>query len=196
MDDPLTPDGRSFSSAAALARTVGVHRDQVRLWRLNGQAPESLNLAEWRRWFTETGRPRYAEAIPAALATAADAAPPEAAVQEVLTLEVKAEDEGFWKARAARAKAMQAERELAESEGRLIERRLVIAAVARLGAAVVDTLLRSESWDALAPTLDGLSPVQRQAMRTAYERWSIEFRSRLSILPSLVCAEILPKETR
>jgi hypothetical protein len=193
MDDPITADGRDFSSAAALARTVGVHRDQVRQWRLNG-GPSSLNLGEWRRWLLDTGRPRYAEAIPATLAAAAEDAPPGAA-QQTIQLEVKAEDEGVWKARAARAKALEAERELAASEGRLIERKLVTVAIARLGAAVVDCLLRSESWDRLAPTLDGLTPTQRQAMRTAFERWSIEFRSRLAILPAHVCADVLPPET-
>ena len=194
MDDPLTADGKSFSSAAAMARVVGLHRDQPRQWRLNEGAPQSLNLAEWRRWFMETGRPRYAEAIPAHLATAAEEAPPGAGVQETLPLEVKAEDEGIWKARAARAKALEAERELMASEGRLVDRKLVTAAIARLGAAVVDCLLRSESWDRLAPTLDGLTPSQRQAMRSAFERWSIEFRSRLAILPAHVCADVLPTE--
>jgi hypothetical protein len=197
MSDALTADGLGFSSAAALARCVGVHRDQVRLWRLNEQAPADLSLAAWRAWFLATGRGPQADAIPASLAElAAGAAPPAAGAQESIPPDdIDAESEGVWKARAARAKALQAERELAETDGRLVERRLVAVAFGRFGALVVDALARSAPWDALAPTLDGLTPAQRQAMRAAFDRWSLEFRGRLVGLPRTALADVLPRET-
>jgi hypothetical protein len=197
MSDALTSDGLAFSSAAALARCVGVHRDQVRMWRLHDQAPSDLTLAAWRAWFIHTGRGPQADAIPASLAgSAAEGAPPAAGSQESIPLDdIEAGSEGVWKARGARAKALQAERELAETDGRLVERRLVAQAFGRFGALVVDALARSTPWDALAPTLDGLTPAQRQAMRAAFDRWSLEFRGRLVGLPRTALADVLPRET-
>lgn len=194
MYDALTPDGRSFKSAAALARCVGVNRDQPRLWRLHDQAPADLTLAAWRAWFLRTGRGPQADAIPASLAGAADVAPPAAGSQESIPLDdIAADSEGEWKARAARAKALLAERELAAADGRLVERRLVAVAFARFGALVSEAIAQSRPWDALAPELDGMTPAQRQTLRAAFDRWALEFRGRLAGLPRTAITDVLPR---
>lgn len=196
MRDALTPDSKSFTSNAALARAVGVHRDQVRLWRLHEQAPQDLSLATWRRWLVETGRTRYAETIPSVLAggndpPAADECPRQGTLSDLA--DVVEGDEGHWKARTARARAILAERELAEDEGRLVERDQFTAAVRKLGASVLAALLASKPWDAINPTLDGLSPAQRQAIQVAFERWIMELRARLAILPASVSDDVLAR---
>jgi hypothetical protein len=193
MRDTLTDDGSEFTSNAALARTVGVHRDQVRLWRLNDNAPAGLALSAWRSWLIDTGRTRYAEAIPAVLAGAVPP-PAEPAPQDPDgSPDVVEADEGVWKARAARAKALLAERELAEDEGRLVDRALFSQAVSKLGASVLAALIASKPFDAINPTLDGLTPSQREAIQSAFARWIMELRGRIALLPVSITNETLPR---
>lgn len=195
MKDALTPDAQSFTSAMALARAVGVHRDQVRLWRLNNQAPTTLGLREWRQWLANSGRWSYAERIPAILAAGADppAAAPGNGIQGTLADlgDIKEEDEGKWKARMAKAKALLAERDLAASDGHLVERAKFRLALRLITAKTLSAILASKPWDAINPTLEGLTPQQRHAIHTAFERWLMDLRGHLALFPDAIVAEIL-----
>lgn len=187
---PLTADGLAASSQIALAGMLGVHRDTVRTWRAEG-APSDLVLAHWATWFTETGRTK----LGALLAAVSPATPPVKAAGAAEGQDTRPVHDLDWDVRGKRAQALLRERELAESEGRLLDRERVTAVMRALASGVVRELADRGPLPALLPHLDGLTAERRQSIRAALAAWELTARARLAALPREVAVEHLPPVT-
>jgi hypothetical protein len=187
----LTADGRQAVSLLVLARLCGCHRDQFRTWRKLG-APADLDLQSWHAWLESTRRWTYATQLAKALPdqpAAGDSAP---AAQASTTPDPQNEVDADRRFKIARA--LRAERELAEIDGRLVERVLLERAVQRLAAIVVERLQRG-IWDVLLPALDAATPDTRRACREAHDRGILAMRSDLGASAvRRVIAEVMPRQ--
>lgn len=185
---PLTADGRAATTQIALAAMLGVNRDTLRLWRQDG-APDTLELDAWRRWLMSTGRSKLAAGLPGPAVPDPPAAPPATPPEEDAPAGGGVGVD--WEERGKRAKALLAERQLAESEGCLIPRQLVVRVATTLGAAVATRLTTGIIEPLLAALLDA-TPQQRARVRDAHDRAILALRAELAALPRETLAHLLP----
>ena len=174
MSNVVTADGSAAVTIQGLARLIGCHRDQIRLWRSEG-APATLDLRAWHAWLAEKRRWHFAEALKPCLPDVQDAedagcVPPPAPASD----ESKAEAD----LRYARLRADRMQREIDELDGRLIARSQLERAICRLSALTVDRLQRG-IWSDLLPSLDAATPDTRRAVREAHDRAILAMRGDL-----------------
>jgi phage terminase Nu1 subunit (DNA packaging protein) len=170
----VTACGTLAGSSKALYTLLHVGKGTLTDWRGRG-APAGLNLAEWHRWLSTSGRPMIAERIAPYLQLAKQAAEEtEDETDDTATI-----DESVWKARRARAQAKREELALAEAEGKVVSRARAVALVRRLGQAVVEQIAPG-IWREIFPALHAASPDTRLAAKRAHDAAILDLRQRLA----------------
>lgn len=183
------------TTVTELAQALGVNRRRIAKWRIDG-APDSLDLAEWRRWLTDAGKTKICERLDQATTPLAGLAPETAAAAPGETADdidestapqvpMPAQDaspvawEKYYKARGNRQTALNAERQALKDSRDLIPAAEVKALLTAMAAAQLEALGDS-IWLAQRPHLDGVPDTLRKTLRTAHDQGVLAMRARLA----------------
>ena len=171
----LSTDGSAATSVIALAAMLQVHRNRISAWRRKG-GPKGLAIAEWRAWFTATGRIRLA----AELSRSCVEIPADVEDKGALpSADVPTSDaEQLWRVRYARAKAETAEMALAAARGEVYRAGDVRRVLRDLTAATAEVLTQG-IWTDLAPSVVCASPDLRRGLRLAHDRGMLVLRQKI-----------------
>lgn len=167
-------------SCAQLASWCGVNPRRISAWRSIG-APRHLQLAPWLTWLRSARKRGAAARLDEAIAALSDPlAPGETDPADTPADQPPAGEpvQIDWKNREMRARALRAEAELAEREGRLVPRDQIVAMV-RSQAARVSELIGAGIWSDLLPHLAHLEPATRRALRDAHDRSVLRLRQQI-----------------
>lgn len=187
----LSADGSAAAGVAALASILGVHRNRIPEWRSAHGAPAGLELVAWQAWATQSMRPRLADRCAQALAAGHDLAQPADEPEDAPSAPPRTAepDAGDWAARAARAKALRAELELAQLQGQVYDRAVVLRVVRTLGGLVLDALAAGV-WPALLPEIAPLPADARLRLRTAHDTALLALRDRIAAAARTALADL------
>lgn len=181
-----------------LAALLKVNRRRIAKWRASEHAPSTLDLAEWRRWLTDSGRTKIADRIDTAAAPLDGHAPKTAAaahdhgdatpsdprdeeIQRPLPDAGPAVWEKYWKARNARQVTLDNEQSARIRDRDLIPQQEVLSLLRAMATAQLDALGDS-IWLALRLHLDGVPDTLRKTLRTAHDQAVLAMRARLGVV--------------
>jgi phage terminase Nu1 subunit (DNA packaging protein) len=164
-----------FTSYKALAAACKVSTDTARKWRVQG-CPESLELADIEPWL-RLHRIRAYHALRAYVA--AQATPTDAVGPEVVQAEAPEGSEDLdWSKRAARAKALKAELELAQAQRVVVPVEEARRWLGQVMAEIKEHLGRGIYQD-LAPALDAAPDHVRRYVRNEHEKAMAKLQQRI-----------------